>query len=109
LAQVLWALIFVKEHLLEHLGDCGLVDSAMDLYQQQEFVRLINHFFDRAVCYTGEGYEREAHASEPARGLRKRARVGEPAVPTKKLSNAASLPKTCGQVGQLRIKTGARV
>jgi hypothetical protein len=62
LAQVLWALIFVKERLLEHLGDCGLVDSAMDLYQQQEFVRLINHFFDRAVCYTGEGYERKAHA-----------------------------------------------
>lgn len=66
LAQVLWALIFIKERLLEHLGDCGMVDSAMDLYQQQEFVRLINRFFDRAVCYTGEGYERKAHASKPA-------------------------------------------
>lgn len=66
LAQVLWALIFVKERLLEHLGDCGMVDSAMDLYQQQEFVRLISHFFDRALCYTGEGYEHKAHASKPA-------------------------------------------
>ena len=64
LAQVLWALIFTKERLLEYLGDCGLVDSAMDLYQQQEFVRLINHFFDRALCYTGGGYERRARLQE---------------------------------------------
>jgi hypothetical protein len=66
LAQVLWALIFMKERLLEHLGDCAMVDSAMDLYQQQEVVRLISHFFDRAVCYTGEGYEHKAHASRAA-------------------------------------------
>jgi hypothetical protein len=52
-----------KERLLEYLRACGLVDSAMDLYQQQEFVRLIGHFFDRALCYTGEGYEWQAHAN----------------------------------------------
>lgn len=60
LAQVLWAIVLTKERLLEYLGGCGLVDSAIDLYQQQEFVRLIDHFFDRAVCYTGEGFERRA-------------------------------------------------
>jgi len=68
LAQVLWAIVMTKERLLEYLGACGLVDSAMDLYQQQEFVRLIGHFFDRAVCYTGEGYERQAHANKAAEG-----------------------------------------
>jgi hypothetical protein len=62
LAQVEWALILTKERLLEYLEGCGIVDSAMDLYQQQEFVRLITHFFDRAVCYTAEGYERQASA-----------------------------------------------
>lgn len=77
LAQVLWALILTKERLLEYLGSCGLVDSAMDLYQQQEFIRLIDHFFDRAVCYTGEGYERKAvetkhsEAENEARGTRR--------------------------------------
>lgn len=60
LAQVLWALVFTEEHLKEYLAGCGLVDSAMDLYQQQEFVRLIAHFFDRALCYTAQGYERRA-------------------------------------------------
>jgi len=66
LPQVLWAIVMTKERLLEYLGACGLVDSAMDLYQQQEFVRLIGHFFDRALCYTGEGYERQAHANKAA-------------------------------------------
>ncbi|MGB2668751.1 MAG: hypothetical protein WAK48_32515 [Candidatus Acidiferrum sp.] len=60
LAQVEWALILTKERLLEYLEGCGIVDSAMDLYQQQEFLRLITHFFDRALCYTAEGYERQA-------------------------------------------------
>jgi hypothetical protein len=64
LGQVLWAIIMTKERLLDYLGASGLGDSAMDLYQQQEFVRLIDHFFDRAVCYTGEGYERKAHAKK---------------------------------------------
>jgi hypothetical protein len=60
LEQVSWALVLTKERLLEYLGGCGLGDSAMELYQQQEFVRLIGHFFDRALCYTAEGYERHA-------------------------------------------------
>jgi hypothetical protein len=64
LAQVLWALVLTKERLLEYLAGCGLVDSAIDLYQQQEFVRLIGHFFDRAICYTGEGYERHARGKK---------------------------------------------
>jgi len=34
----------------------------VELYQQQEFDRLIGHFFDRAVCYTAEGYGRLASA-----------------------------------------------
>lgn len=43
---VLWGLVLTKEHLLDYLAGSGLVDSAMDLYQQQELVRLITHFFD---------------------------------------------------------------
>jgi hypothetical protein len=50
LTEVLWALVLTKDRLLEYLGACGLVDSAMQLYQQQEFDRLIGHFFDRATA-----------------------------------------------------------
>jgi hypothetical protein len=59
LAEVLWALVLTKERLLEDLGASGLANSAMELYQQQEFDRLIGHFFDRAVCHTAAGYERQ--------------------------------------------------
>jgi hypothetical protein len=70
LEQVSWALVLTKERLLEYLGGCGLGDSAMELYQQQEFVRLISHFFDRALCYTAGGYERQASEKKAAEGHR---------------------------------------
>lgn len=60
LAELLWALVLTKYQLTDYLDACALADSAMDLYRQQEFDRLIGQFFDRAACYTAEGYEREA-------------------------------------------------
>lgn len=60
LAEVLWALILTKNRLNDYLGAYAFADSAMELYQQQEFDRLIAHFFDRAVCHAAEGYEHHA-------------------------------------------------
>lgn len=61
LGEVLWGLVLTKYHLLDYLRASAPADSAMELYRQQEFDRLIGQFFDRAVCYAAEGYEREAH------------------------------------------------
>lgn len=60
LGQVLWALIMTKDHLIGYLDACALADSAVELYQQREFDRIVAHFFDRAICYAAEGYERFA-------------------------------------------------
>ena len=60
LAELLWALVITKDRLLDHLAAYGLVDTAVELYRQQEFDRLIGHFFDRAMCYAAEGYARRA-------------------------------------------------
>lgn len=60
IAEVLWALILTKDHLIDFLDGSCFADSAVELYQQQEFDRLIGHFFDRAICYAAEGYERFA-------------------------------------------------
>ena len=65
LAESLWALVLTKDYLLQYLDAWGLADSALELYQQQEFDRVIGRFFDRALCYTAEGYDR--HASERER------------------------------------------
>ena len=35
-------------------------NSALDLHREQEIYRLIGRFFDRAICYAAEAYEREA-------------------------------------------------
>jgi len=60
LDEVLWALNMTKHQLMDYLDACALADSAIELYRLKEFDRLVGQFFDRAVCYAAEGYEREA-------------------------------------------------
>jgi hypothetical protein len=59
LSQVLYALIRTKSQLLDYIRRAGLIDSVVDLYQAQEFRRLVDNFFDKAVYYTARGYERQ--------------------------------------------------
>lgn len=63
LSEVVYALIRTKTHLFAYTRRAGLFDSAMDLYQLQEFRRLVDHFFDDAVYYTARAYELEAASS----------------------------------------------
>ena len=67
LAEVLWGLVLTKEHLRECIGIFMSADSALELYRKLEMYRLIGRFFDRAVCYAAEAYEREAvvHREDP--------------------------------------------
>lgn len=57
LSQVLFALILTKDHLLDYVRTSGLSDSALDLYQELELIRVVTQFFDRAIYHTVEGYE----------------------------------------------------
>jgi hypothetical protein len=47
-----------KDYLRAYISAWAFADSAVELYRQQELDRLIGHFFDRAMCYAAEGYER---------------------------------------------------
>ena len=62
LSQVVYALILEKCHLRDYIRSAGLVDSAVELYQEQELHRLIGHFFDRATYYAVKGYEHAAQS-----------------------------------------------
>lgn len=73
LCEVLYALLLVKYHLRDYVRSSGLIDSAVDLYQEQELQRLVGHFFDRAIYYTVKSYECEA-ASRRAHAAAARAR-----------------------------------
>lgn len=66
LSEVVYALILTKEHLRDYVRSAGLVDSAVELYQEEELNLMVGHFFDKAVYYTVRGYEREASS---ARGV----------------------------------------
>jgi len=64
LSQVVYSLIRTKNHLREYIRTSGLIGSAVDLYQQQELVLLLTNFFDLAIYYTAQGYERQAARSQ---------------------------------------------
>jgi hypothetical protein len=57
LSQVIFALLLVQDHLLNYVSTSGLSDSALDLYQEMELIRVVAQFFDRAIYHTVRGYE----------------------------------------------------
>ena len=63
LSEVIYALILTKNHLEDYVRTSGLVDSAVELYQERELFRFIEYFFDRALYYSARGYEQEAAIS----------------------------------------------
>lgn len=71
-SEVVYALILTKYHLRDYIRSSGLVDSAVDLYQEQELHRSLGQFFDKAIYYTVRGYEggaasmRSASSAVPA-------------------------------------------
>jgi len=58
LSEVVYALTLTKYHLRDYIRAAGLVDSAVELYQEQELQRLLGRFFDKAIYYTVRAYER---------------------------------------------------
>lgn len=62
LSEVVYALILIKEHLRGYIRRAGVVDSAVELYQEEELNLMIGHFFDKTVYYTVKGYEGSADA-----------------------------------------------
>ena len=61
LSEVVYALTLAKYHLRDFIRTRGLIDSAMELYQEQELHRLVGRFFDRAIYHTVRAYEHEAN------------------------------------------------
>jgi hypothetical protein len=47
LPEVIHALLLTKYHLQDYIRSAGLVDSAMELYQELELQRLVNRFSTR--------------------------------------------------------------
>jgi hypothetical protein len=73
ISEVVCALTLTKYHLRDYIRAAGLVDSAVELHQEQELHHMLGQFFDKAIYYTVRAYERAAKQREGA-GAVKRAR-----------------------------------
>ena len=60
LSEIVYSLGLTKQHLLEYIRVCGMIDSAVDLHGDRELQRLMGRFFDKAVYYTVRGFEQGA-------------------------------------------------
>lgn len=69
LEDVLYALILIKYHLRDYVRSAGLLDTAVELYQQLELYRLAGNFFDEALYCTAKGYQQAAHRHRESEAL----------------------------------------
>jgi hypothetical protein len=67
ISQVVYGFIVMKVHLRDFIRASGLVDTAVDLYQEEELHLLVDQFFDKATYYAVRGYEEAAEAAVPRR------------------------------------------
>ena len=56
LADVCWGLVLTKEHIWDLLQREGFLRGPLEIYGEMELLRLLDQFFDRAICYCTEGY-----------------------------------------------------
>jgi hypothetical protein len=67
LHEVVYALILTKYHLRDYIRASGIVDSAVDLYQEEDLHIRVGRFFDKAVYFTVKGYEEATQQPPNAR------------------------------------------
>ena len=57
LAHVCWGIVLTKEHIWNFLQREGFLRGPLEIFGEMELLRLLDQFFDRALCYCAEGYE----------------------------------------------------
>ncbi len=58
LSSYSWAIVLTKDHIWEFLQKQAFTHSPVEVYGELELVRLLDKFFDHALCYAAQGYER---------------------------------------------------
>jgi len=56
-ADMTWGIVLMKEHIWDFLQREGFLGGPIEIYGAMELQRLLDQFFDRAICYSAEGYE----------------------------------------------------
>src|ERR1700693_338975 len=56
LSDFCWSIVLTKEYIWEFLQRQGFMPSPIEIYGEMELLRLLNQFFDRALCFAAEGF-----------------------------------------------------
>jgi hypothetical protein len=56
-ADFCWSMIFTKEQIWDFIQQQGFPQGPLEIYGEMELLRLLDQFFERAICYGAEGYE----------------------------------------------------
>jgi hypothetical protein len=73
LSQLLWAIVLTKENLWDFLKHESTLDRPVEVFGELEMLQLLDQFFDRAMFYASDGYEkacRQAHDVREASAVR---------------------------------------
>ncbi len=65
LSELVWAITLTKENLWEFLKSETILERPVEVFGELEVLQLLEQFFDRAIYYAAQGYER-AHAEAAA-------------------------------------------
>jgi hypothetical protein len=64
LSDFCWAIVVTKEHLWEFLERQGFRRGPVEIYGEMELLRLLDQFFDRALCFATEAYEQHSQLQD---------------------------------------------
>jgi|SRR5579862_6204382 len=66
LSDFCWGVILTKEHLWEFVQRQAFMRNPIEIYGELELLRLMDQFFDRALCFASEGYEQYMELQQTA-------------------------------------------
>jgi len=58
LADFCWAMVLTKEHIWDFIQRQGMLGGPLEIYGAMELLRMLDQFFERAICFGAEGYEK---------------------------------------------------
>lgn len=75
LADLCRSIVLTKQYLWEYLQNQAFARNAAEIYGEMELLRLLGQFFDRALCYTVEGYESTLPEPAPKMSRKKQHKI----------------------------------
>jgi hypothetical protein len=57
LPDLCWAIVLIKEHLWEFVGQRAFHTTPVEIHAEMELMRLLDLFFDGIIYHVAEGYE----------------------------------------------------